>query len=131
MPTRVPERAITRESLPCGPVGCAICLDTAHPCTCLALELLAPAACSQEYTCLPGYKEAKQLQVHVHSNMQEGVILDEGVFIKVGEEAEGKTTCQLTLRPPRDKCRQHRKLRTGHLSHLEGDPWWSGKAPCV
>lgn len=74
---------------------------TAHPFTCLALELLGPADQSREYTCLPGYEEAKQLEIHVHCNVQEGIILGEGVFVKVGEEADGKTRCQVTPRPPR------------------------------
>lgn len=69
------------ESLRHGPVGCAICLDTAHPSTCL--EFLAPARRCQECTCLPSYKEAEQLQVHVHSNVQKGTVLEEGVFVKV------------------------------------------------
>lgn len=60
---------------------------TAHPFTCLALELLGPAGQSCEYTCLPGYEEAKQLEIHVHCSVQEGSILGEGVFVKVGEEA--------------------------------------------
>lgn len=79
-----------------GPVGQALCLDTALPCTCLVLEFPAPPGWDREGTCLPGYKEAEQLQVHVHSNVQEGGILNEGVFFEAGEEAEGETRCQMT-----------------------------------
>lgn len=88
------------------PIAC-----TAHPFTCLALELLGPAGPSCEYTCLPGYEEAKQLQIHVHSNVQEGIVLGEGVFVKVGEEADGETRCQVTPRPPRDRYSWHRKFQ--------------------
>lgn len=96
---------------------------TAHPFTCLALELLGPAGQSCEYTCLPGYEEAKQLEIHVHCSVQEGSILGEGVFVKVGEEAEGETRCQVTPRPPREG--QLAQEVPGHLCHLEGDPLWS------
>lgn len=45
---------------------------------------------------LPSHEEAHELQVHVNSNVQEGVFLEEGVLVKVGQEAESRDGCQVT-----------------------------------
>lgn len=79
-----PSLASGPTELAAGPVG------HARPGTCLALALLAPGGQSGGCTGLPGHKEGQQLQVHVHGNVQEGVLPDEGVSVKVREEAGGK-----------------------------------------
>lgn len=65
--------------------------------TCLALELRAPAGYGGECTGFPSHEETDQLQVHVDSNVQEGTLPGEGVFVKVGEKAADEKT-HVTLR---------------------------------
>lgn len=54
---------------------------------------------SPDCTGLPGHKEANKLQVHVESNVQEGIFCEEGILVKVGKEAEGRHRCQVTTSP--------------------------------
>ena len=51
---------------------------------------------SPDCTSLPSHEEAHELQVHVNSNVQEGIFLEEGVLVKVGQEAEGRDGRQVT-----------------------------------
>lgn len=64
-------------------------LVQAWPCTYLAPEL--PAVGPRRDGTRPAvHEEAHKLQVHVDSHVQEGLLLEGGVFLKGGEKAEGR-----------------------------------------
>lgn len=62
----------------------------AWPCTCLGRELPTTGH-SPDCTSFPGHKEANKLQVHIESNVQEGIFCEEGILVKVGKEAKRQT----------------------------------------